>query len=160
MCSKKTELISKLAIVLSLIFFNSLVALASEYKMQSYDQHEVDPVDTPEEISEYIQHHVKDSHDFHLFSYFSGGEEHHVGFPLPVILLGEDGFTAFMSSEFRHDNEGKVIVNKRGSNFTKLHGKIYELDKGATELVFDKDHHTTNASTPFDLSITKLKNNK
>lgn len=155
MCSKKTELISKLAIVLSLIFFNSLVALASEYKMQSYDQHKVDPVDTPEEISEYIQHHVKDSHDFHLFSYFSGGEEHHVGFPLPVILWGEDGFTAFMSSEFRHDNEGKIIVNKRGSNFTKLHGKIYELDKGATELVFDKDHHTTNASTPFDLSITK-----
>jgi len=86
-----------------------------------------DPVNTDEEIAEYIQHHLKDSHDFHLFSYFSGEEEHHVGFPLPVILWGENGMSAFMSSAFHHDDEGKEIVERGGSRFVKLHGVIYEL---------------------------------
>lgn len=115
-----------------------------------------DPINTPQEIEEYIQHHLKDSHDFHLFSYFSdNGEEHHVGFPLPVILWGENGFTAFMSSAFHHDDEGMVIVEKGGSKFVRNHGKIYELNAGATSVQMDADHHATNASTPFDLSITK-----
>ena len=152
---KKTKLISKLAITLSLIFFTFLSAFASGDQEQSHDQHKRDPVNTPEEIGEYIEHHVKDSHDFHLFSYFSGDEEHHVGFPLPVMLWGENGFTAFMSSAFHHDDEGKVVVTKGDSKFVKLHGKIYELEKGATAVSFDDHHHATNASVPFDLSITK-----
>lgn len=115
-----------------------------------------DPVNTPQEIDEYIQHHLKDSHDFHLFSYFSdNGEEHHVGFPLPVILWGENGLTAFMSSAFHHDDEGEVIVEKGGSKFVKSHGKIYELNSGATEVEMDSEGHAINASKPFDLSITK-----
>lgn len=115
-----------------------------------------DPVNTSQEIDEYIQHHLKDSHDFHLFSYFSdNGEEHHVGFPLPVILWGENGLTAFMSSAFHHDDEGEVIVEKGGSKFVKSHGKIYELNSGATEVEMDSEGHAVNASKPFDLSITK-----
>lgn len=114
-----------------------------------------DPVNTPEEIDEYIQHHVKDSHDFHLFDYFSNGVKHEVGFPLPVILWGENGLTAFMSSEFHHDDSGKVIVEKNGSRFVKNHGIIYELESGAETVKFDKEHHPTNASKPFDWSITK-----
>lgn len=115
------------------------------------------PVNTDEEIDAYIQHHLKDAHDFHLFSYFSdNGEEHHVGFPLPVMLWGENGFTAFMSSAFHHDDDGKVIVEKGNSKFVKSHGKIYELNEGATSIVMDEDgHHAANASKPFDLSITK-----
>lgn len=115
-----------------------------------------DPVDTKEEIEEYIQHHLKDSHDFHLFSYFSdNGEEHHVGFPLPVMLWGENGFTTFMSSAFHHDDEGKVIVEKGESRFVKNHGVIYELNAGETAVKIDESHHALNASKPFDLSITK-----
>lgn len=114
------------------------------------------PVDTKEEIEEYIQHHLKDSHDFHLFSYFSdNGEEHHVGFPLPVMLWGENGFTAFMSSAFHHDDQGHTIVEKGGSRFVKNHGVIYELNAGETTVKMDEDHHALNASKPFDLSITK-----
>ncbi len=117
---------------------------------------EGDPVNTDQEIDEYIQHHLQDSHDFHLFSYFSeDGEEHHVGFPLPVMLWGENGFTAFMSSAFHHDDEGEVIVEKGGSRFVKNHGVIYELNEGETEVVMDDAHHAINASKPFDLSITK-----
>ncbi|MCH9661966.1 MAG: F0F1 ATP synthase subunit A, partial [Bacteroidetes bacterium] len=114
-----------------------------------------DPVNTSEEVTEYILHHVKDSHDFHLFSYFSDDQEHHVGFPLPVILYGENGLSAFMSSSFHHDDEGKEVVTKGDSKFVKLHGKIYELEAGATAVNFDEDHHATNATTPIDLSITK-----
>ncbi|MEL6989700.1 MAG: F0F1 ATP synthase subunit A, partial [Bacteroidota bacterium] len=42
-----------------------------------------------------------------------------------------------------------------GSKFVRLHGKIYELNAGATSVEFDEEHHLTNATTPFDLSITK-----
>lgn len=114
------------------------------------------PVNTQQEIEEYIQHHLKDSHDFHLFSYFSdNGEEHHVGFPLPVILWGKNGFISFMSSAFHHDDQGKVIVEKGERKFVRNHGKIYELNPGATSVQMDEDHHAINATTPFDLSITK-----
>jgi F-type H+-transporting ATPase subunit a len=71
------------------------------------------------------------------------------------MLWGDNGFTAFMSSEFHHDDDGKTVVSKGGSNFVKLHGKIYELNEGATSVVFDDDHHAVNASAPIDLSITK-----
>ncbi|GGG21169.1 ATP synthase subunit a [Dokdonia pacifica] len=148
------KVISKTITSLSLILLFSLTAFAKGDKKDGQNSHG-DPINTQEEINEYIQHHVKDSHDFHLFSYFSEGEEHHVGFPLPVILWGENGLAAFMSSAFHHDDDGKEIVEKGGSNFVRLHGKIYELNAGATEVSFDEAHHPTNASTPIDLSITK-----
>jgi len=135
----------------SLVFLMSISAFAKS----SDEGAKGDPVNTQEEINEYILHHVKDSHDFHLFSYFSNDEEHHVGFPLPVILWGENGLTFFMSSEFHHDDSGHVIVDKGGSRFVKNHGVIYELNEGATTVEMDDHHHPTNASKPFDLSITK-----
>lgn len=148
------KVVSKTITTLSLVFLVSLTAFAKGDVKDQKGGHG-DPVNTPDEINEYIKHHVKDSHDFHLFSYFSGGEEHHVGFPLPVILYGENGLVAFMSSSFHHDDDGKEIVEKGGSSFVRLHGKIYELNKGATSVQFDEEHHPSNASTPIDLSITK-----
>ncbi len=148
------KVISKTITSLSLILLISCAAFAGGDKKDDQKSH-ADPVNTQEEIDEFIPHHVKDSHDFHMFSYFSDGEEHHVGFPLPVILWGENGLTAFMSSAFHHDDEGKEIAEKGGSQFVRLHGKIYELNSGATGVAFDEAHHPTNASTPIDLSITK-----
>jgi F-type H+-transporting ATPase subunit a len=149
---KKTTLVPKLVLTLSLIFFTSLAMFASGDKEQSKKG---GPVNTPQEINDYIVHHVKDSHDFHLFSYFSNEEEHHVGFPLPVMLWGSEGFSGFLSSAFHHDDEGEVVVTKGSSNFVKIHGKIYELNEGATKVEFDAEHHPINASLPIDLSITK-----
>ena len=109
-----------------------------------------------ERVNEYIQHHIKDSHDFHLFSYTnSQGERKHVGFPLPVILWSSNGLVTFMSSEFHHDDNGEVIVERNGSKFVKLHSKIYELEEGATTVNFDEEHHATNAHKVLDFSITK-----
>ncbi len=129
------------------------------FSMQGFafsDEEQSPAVDTKEEVDEYITHHIKDAHDFHLFSYTAAsGERKHVGFPLPVILWSSNGLVTFMSSEFHHDDEGEVIVERNGSRFVKLHTKIYELEAGATEVKFDEEHHAANAHKVLDFSITK-----
>ncbi|WP_425593925.1 F0F1 ATP synthase subunit A [Maribacter aquivivus] len=129
------------------------------FSLQSFAISDTEPegtVSTKEQVDEYILHHLKDSHDFHLFSYTAdSGERKHVGFPLPVILWSNNGLATFMSSEFHHDDNGQVIVERNGSKFVKLHSKIYELDNGATSVSFDEEHHATNAHKVLDFSITK-----
>jgi len=113
-------------------------------------------VNTKTEVEEYILHHIKDSHDFSLFSYTSdSGERKHLGFPLPVILWSSEGLVTFMSSEFHHNDDGHVIVEKDGLKFAKIHSKIYELDSDAATVAFDDTHHATNAHKVLDFSITK-----
>jgi F-type H+-transporting ATPase subunit a len=113
-------------------------------------------IDTKKEVEDYILHHIQDSHDFSLFSYTSeAGERKHVGFPLPVILWTSNGLTSFMSSEFHHNDDGKVIVEKNGLKFAKIHSKIYELNQSASVLSFDEEHHAKNAHKVLDFSITK-----
>ncbi|OIQ23678.1 F0F1 ATP synthase subunit A [Lacinutrix sp. MedPE-SW] len=113
-------------------------------------------VDTKTEIDGYILHHLQDAHDFTLFSYTNdNGERKHFGFPLPVILWTSKGLVTFMSSEFHHNDDGHVIVEKNGLKFAKIHSKIYELDGAATAVAFDEEHHATNAHKVLDLSITK-----
>jgi len=138
-------------LILALIMCVSIPTLASSDKAQ-----EEGPVTGKEEVDAYIKHHIKDSHDFHLFSYTNDeGARKHVGFPLPVIVWGENGLTTFMSSAFHHDDDGKVIVEKNNSKFVKLHSKIYELEAGASSVNFDEEHYATNAHKVLDLSITK-----
>ena len=110
-------------------------------------------INSPTDIRAYIAHHLKDSHDFHLFTNNETGVSY--GFPLPVLVWTKDGLKTFMSSAFHHDDEGKVIVEKGSANLVKLHSKIYELDAGATSVSFDADHHATNAHKVLDFSITK-----
>lgn len=129
------------------------------FSLQSFalsDTEQEGAVSTKEEVDEYILHHLKDSHDFHLFSYTNdAGERKHVGFALPVILWSSNGLVTFMSSEFHHDDNGEVVVKKNGSKFVKLHSKIYELEAGASSVNFDEEHHATNAHKVLDFSITK-----
>ena len=113
-------------------------------------------INTKEEVEAYIIHHIKDSHDFSLFSYTDGeGVRKHFGFPLPVIVYTSQGLVSFMSSEFHHNDDGHVIVEKDGLKFAKIHSKIYELDAEASTVSFDADHHPTNAHKVLDFSITK-----
>lgn len=123
----------------------------------AYSDENQDPaVDTKEEVDAYILHHIKDAHDFHLFSYTGeNGERKHVGFPLPVIVWSSNGLVTFMSSAFHHDDEGEVVVERNGSRFVKLHGKIYELEAGANEVELDETGHAANAHKVLDFSITK-----
>jgi len=109
---------------------------------------ETDPEnDKPFDTKELIFHHIKDSHSFHVAG--------HLSIPLPVILWTKNGLTTFMSSEFQHDIDGKIIVENNGQKFVNLHEKIYQLEDGVETINFDKEHHPTNAVKPLDFSITK-----
>jgi len=110
-------------------------------------------VDTQEEITEYIKHHLQDSHDFHFYT--DNKTNTHYGFSLPVIVWTSKGLRTFMSSAFQHDDAGHTIVEKNGVSLTKIHSKIYELNAGATAVAFDDKHHATNAAKVLDFSITK-----
>ena len=132
------------------------VSFAAESDKKHDDQNDGGRVNTKSEVKDYIQHHLKDSHDFTLFSYTGDdNKRHHFGTSLPVILWSSKGLVTFMSSEFHHNDDGHVIVEKNGLKFAKIHSKIYELDKGASTATFDEDHHATNAHKVLDFSITK-----
>ena len=132
------------------------VSFASESDKKQDVQNDGGRVNTKSEVEAYILHHIKDSHDFSLFSYTSNsGERKHVGFPLPVILWSSEGLVTFMSSAFHHNDDGHVIVEKNGLKFAKIHSKIYELDTDAATVSFDETHHATNAHKTLDFSITK-----
>ena len=105
-------------------------------------------------VTDMIMHHIKDAHDFHILDW----KGHAVSFPLPVILWTENGLVAFMSSEFKHDDKGEVIVKKGGQKFVKFHEEIYYANAEAEHgsyVSHDAEHHATNAK-PLDFSITKL----
>ena len=113
-------------------------------------------VNTELEIDAYKKHHLADSHDFTLFSYTnSANERKHIGFPLPIIVWTSKGLRTFMSSKFHHNDDGHVVVDANGVQLTKIHSKIYELNDGASEVLFDKNHHADNAHKLLDFSITK-----
>jgi F-type H+-transporting ATPase subunit a len=143
-------------LLIAAIALFSTTSFASKSDKKHDNQNDGGRVNTKEEVEAYILHHIKDSHDFSLFSYTSDeGERKHIGFPLPVILWSSEGLVTFMSSEFHHNDDGHVIVEKKGLKFAKIHSKIYELDKGAATLSFDETHHATNAHKILDFSITK-----
>lgn len=103
-----------------------------------------------EERKEFIQHHLLDSHDFHIFSYGKNAA-HHVGFPLPVILW-DNGLHVFSSSKFEHGEEAA----EDGGNYYKIShhdGKIYKTDASGTLLENTKGHIENDK--PLDFSITK-----
>jgi F-type H+-transporting ATPase subunit a len=146
---------NKVLSLFSLFFFYGAFAASDSPKSESEsDNHGA--VSSEAEISEYILHHIKDAHDFHLFSYNdSEGHRKHIGFPLPVIVYSSKGLRTFMSSEFHHDDSGHHVVENDGVSLVKYHEKIYELEEGAHGVEFDEQHHPTNARAVLDLSITK-----
>ncbi|TAI47509.1 F0F1 ATP synthase subunit A [Flagellimonas allohymeniacidonis] len=106
--------------------------------------------DLKTEIKDYIFHHLKDSHDFSLFSYTKeNGEHKYVGFPLPVILWDE-GLQVFSSSKFHH---GETLAEVDGNYYKLYHNKIYKTDAEGT-INYDEEHHPANIK-PLDFSITK-----
>lgn len=141
----------KLAVAVMGLFFS--VSFAAGLPSDPKPQEGGNQIDTPEEIQEYIKHHLKDSHDFTFYTDGATGE--HESFPLPVIVWTSKGLVTFMSSAFHHDDAGEVIVDKGGVQLAKIHSKIYELEGGATAVAFDDHHHATNAHAVLDFSITK-----
>ena len=103
-----------------------------------------------EEIKTYIQHHLKDSHDFYLGSYKDGDKKKYIGYiGLPVILW-DNGLKVFSSAKFKH---GKAVVQKGSAYYKLYHGKIYKTDSIGT-ISYNEENHPTNEK-PLDLSMTK-----
>jgi F-type H+-transporting ATPase subunit a len=147
--------IVKFLIIVAITLF-STVSFASKLDKKNDIQNNDGIVNTKSEVEAYILHHIKDSHDFSLFSYSTeSGERKHVGFPLPVILWTSEGLVTFMSSAFHHNDDGNVIVEENGLKFVKIHSKIYELNTDAVSVSFDEKHHATNAQKILDFSVTK-----
>lgn len=130
---------------LAIFLLFSGIALAFEKEVK-------DTLTFKEEINAYIQHHIKDSHDFSLFSFKKkDGQKVYVSIPLPVIIWDKDlGLVSFWSSKFKH---GEAIVSVRGKYYKQYHSKIYETDSQGT-IHYDDSHKVTNTKL-LDLSITK-----
>lgn len=151
MAQKSIKFLTALALV-----FITTTSFANVVDQKHDDQKGDGRISTDKQVKDYILHHIKDSHDFNLFSYTNdAGERKHFGFPLPVIVWSSKGLTTFMSSEFHHNDDGHVIVEKNGMKFAKIHSKIYELNASDSKVAFDDTHHATNAHKVLDLSITK-----
>lgn len=125
-----------LAVVLISIF--SLPTKASETEEEGFN------------ASELINHHISDSHDWHLWdSKGQDGDSQPVSIPLPIILW-DGGLQVFMSSKFHH---GQDVVESNGSYYFNSHDHIYKTDASG-KLNYDAEDNVTNAH-PLDLSITK-----
>jgi len=134
-----------------LLFIGSFSAVAQDEHTEEAKEILPEGKTKKEEIKEFINHHLMDSHDFNFFGSTDEetGETHHYGFPLPVILWDE-GLHTFMSSEFHH---GENVVESNGNYYKLYHSKIYRTDAEGT-INYDESHHPTNIR-PLDLSITK-----
>lgn len=106
-----------------------------------------EPINTKEEISEAVDHHLLDSHYFDFFS--DNIEGKHYGFALPVILV-DDGVKVFSAREFDHGNN---VVEKDGQFYTYYNSKIYKTNSEG-QLTLNESGFPTN-ERPLDLSITK-----
>jgi len=144
-------------IVFSLVVFFSLSqkAFAQDHEgaEKETDSHQVQENEEGFDITSMIMHHISDSHSFHVY-----GDNHEhfpkaLTVPLPVILWTENGLITFMSSEFHHNDDGSIVVEKKGMKFAKFHNKIYQTNNDGA-LSLDEHHYPTNIM-PLDFSITK-----
>lgn len=110
------------------------------------------------DITGFIFHHIGDAHEFTIWGGDPAGKTNWVGIYLPVILYTNNGLVTFCSSEFARNDDGTKIVEKKGQNFVKYHGKIYYAADQANDhgayIVYDDAHHAANVR-PLDFSITK-----
>lgn len=103
------------------------------------------------DAKEVLLGHVKDAHDWHLFSL----GETHVTLPLPVIIYNkEKGISSFSSSAFHHgheSHEGYRLVNKHYREEKGLEEAKYPDEK---IIAVDANDNPTGAEI-YDFSITK-----
>ena len=106
-------------------------------------------------VSEMIMHHVKDAHEWHLWTL----NDKHVSIYLPIILYTDEGLKVFSSSHFYHNepsHEGENHYYKGtgpAEGYAMFHEKIYKLDDSGI-LHFEGGHVHGNIK-PLDFSITK-----
>lgn len=142
-----------LAVFLVLVSVNSYAQDHSEPHQQDEEHAEEHTgqgaVDTKEEVKEYIDHHLHDSHYVTFWSDGVTGE--HFGFPLPVVIYDfENGLKTFSASKFHH---GEEVVEIDGQHYALYNSRIFKTDAAGT-ITYDEDGMPAN-ERPLDLSPTK-----
>ncbi len=153
-CSHVFEFkVNRLIVVFTLFlafFSSSPAAFAQVDTTHVTENAHAEPEKKKFDIGKFALHHIADSHSWHVIG------ETYIG--LPVVLYTKDGFVTFNSSDFNHDDEGKVVVERKGQRFVKVHEKIHYASAVANEhgqfVDLDEKHHALNAR-PLDLSMTK-----
>lgn len=138
------KIVKKIAFLSVLLSSLSVFSAGNEPEKPQENQPEKE-----ENFSDFIMHHIADMHEYHLADW----NGHAISIPLPVILWTENGLVTFLSSEFKHDDSGKVVVERKGQKFVKYHEEIYYANQD-NSLSFNEEHKVVNPR-PFSLSITK-----
>lgn len=146
-----------------IFFFTSVQAqdnpVSSSDSVFTEEVHEHDLV-TKEgfDITQFIFHHIGDSHEFTIWGGDAEGKTKWVGIYLPVILYTDNGLVSFSSREFLRNDDGTLVLEKDGQRIVKYHGKIYYASEQANEegayVEYNSEHVVAN-ERPLDFSITK-----
>lgn len=132
-----------------LIFFNTSFAGQNEdttgtKKKKIFDANEV------------IFGHISDGHEFHFLSYESGGKEHQVTIPLPVILYSSQrGLSTFMSSAFEHGEKtvnGYALLTDHNMAEWKLDSKSFHIGQ---IIALNENGEPDTSVKIYDLSLTR-----
>lgn len=158
---------TRIKVLLVLCFFLAGFGLQAQDSLDHHashpeGEHAHDHSDSSENkkfnITSFIFHHIGDSHDFTIFGGDQEGQAKWIGLHLPVILYTNNGLVCFSSGEFERNDDGTKVLEKKGQNFVKYHGKIYYASAEANDhgayVTYDDEHHATNIR-PLDFSITK-----
>ncbi|CAM4124906.1 F0F1 ATP synthase subunit A [Flavobacterium antarcticum] len=109
-------------------------------------------VKEPFNVSELINSHIADSHDFHVADW----NGHPISFALPIILWTNSGLEIFSSEQFHHDNTGEHVVSVNGQEFVRNNEIIFYKDKYDTLTAEQKkDGAFEFDARPLNFSITK-----
>ncbi|HVT84437.1 MAG TPA: F0F1 ATP synthase subunit A [Chitinophagaceae bacterium] len=108
------------------------------------------------DANEVIFGHISDAHEFHFFSYESGGKVHPVTISLPVILYSpKRGFSSFMSSAFEHGEKtakGYALLTEHNMEEWKLDSKKFH----AGQIIAVNESGEPDLSVKvYDLSLTR-----
>jgi len=135
---------------LALFFVTPLLYAQEDTSKATVTAHAEPEAEKKFNLGKFALHHIADSHSWHVIG------DTFIG--LPVILYSQGGLVMFNSNEFHGDDEAKLVIERAGQRFVKLHEKIYYASETANAegeyVELGADHHATNAR-PLDFSITK-----
>lgn len=127
---------------LGTIFLSFLLLFFLISRASGNESHSTESKETKLNPGELIMEHIVDSHEWHIAQI----GETHITVPLPVILIYQGEFHAFMSSKFHHGEE--AFNGFRLISEGKYKGKIVKVQEDGLTL-------DTADPLPIDLSITK-----
>lgn len=147
---KVSKLIVVFTLFLAFFFVTPLLYAQEDTSKTAATAHAEPEAEKKFNLGKFALHHIADSHSWHVIG------DYYID--LPVMLYTSTGLVTFTSGDFHHDDEAKIVVEKGGQRFVKMHEKIYYASDAANEhgqyVELNAEHHALN-KRPLDFSITK-----